>query len=108
MIKKVIVSVIAIVCLVSFGYVDSQAADEPKPRVVIQKPRASSPLNIYMFYDTQANIICYVTSTGQALDCIPLGQLSSPVIRRLKKLVENYEKMNPDREVPNIITIPGN
>ncbi|MHA1814488.1 MAG: hypothetical protein ACTSX1_00635 [Candidatus Heimdallarchaeaceae archaeon] len=107
MIKKIIISVIAIVCLMSFGYVNSQAADEPKARVVINRPAGSYPIKIYMFYDTQAQIICYVTDSGKALQCFSFSEMSLPVTKKLKNLIKNYKTMNPDKEVPNILIIPG-
>ena len=102
MFKKLIMLTLIICFLVS----PVMAADQQKPRVTISGSSVGGPpIIIHMFYDTQADILCYSSSVG--LQCFPYSELTGSAQKRIIKLMESY-RTSPDAQLilPSIIMIP--
>jgi len=104
MLVKKIIMLTLLICFVSTAVMAE--ADHLRPRVTIKnKVIGVAPIYVHMFYDTQADILCY--SSKSALQCFPYGQLTGTAQKRIRTLMESY-KTSPDAELvlPSIIMIP--
>lgn len=104
MLVKKIIMLTLIICFVSTAVM--AASGQPRPRVTLKnKTIGVAPIIVHMFYDTQADILCYASK--DALQCFPYGQLSGAAQKRIQTLMESY-RTSPDAQLilPSIIVIP--
>jgi len=104
LVKKFIM--LLIICFLSTSSV--MAENQQKPRVTISGstyPAGPPPIIIHMFYDTQADILCY--SSRDSLQCFSYSELTNEAQERIKKLMESYRTSpNAQLTLPSIIMIP--
>lgn len=103
LVKKFIM--LLIICFLSTSSV--MAENQQKPRVTISGSTIGGgpPIIIHMFYDTQADILCY--SSRDSLQCFSYSELTNEAQERIKKLMESYRTSpNAQLTLPSIIMIP--
>ena len=80
-------------------------AEDLQPRVEIKNPKLGTPIRVYMFYDTTAMILCYVTDRGQAMQCWRNAELGVDLQAKIHEMEIVYKKQKG--ELPSILIIPG-
>mgnify|MGYP000545245585 CR=1 FL=1 len=104
--KKLIVLVFILMFSAPFICLANDQA--PKPRVEIKTPRGvklGTPVRVYMFYDTTAMILCYVTARGESMQCWQHSEMSVDMQRKINELLLNFKAQH--NTIPSIIVIPN-
>jgi len=72
-----------------------------KPRVIINEPLMSTV--VYCFYDTELDMLCYVTKYGQSINCMPYQNLTFPARAVIDKTIQEKSE---NGKTPRVIMIP--
>jgi len=103
---KKVIALIFILGLILTPLAGIAANKDAPPRVEIKMPKHGDAIKVYMFYDTTAEILCYVTGHGRSLQCWQLSELNPEVQQKIREMILVYKKQN-DGNLPGALIVPG-